>query len=349
MLYGKIYTDRDGDGQELLDFAALAVSGIEARRACSVNYIAISPEAKAALLDRLGRPDCVMSRYSGDFELFGEDDSWELGAFRFVAHDEKNGIRYRTLCDADPFLVDVIKGCRRAVLDYMIPCENEVLRALDLTERIDENTLWERHFSAMRERGEEAACDTETIRRTPVAHLTEAQKESIRCEFHARCEAADGDESTLEHTIDGLMKDYLKSGPEISEIIGADRIYRGKLTFLEALEMIAEEFELRREGMHDYSVRVNATLDGYHFFFIELREDMEGGLVLTDSGCTYHCFEDIAEDTAEWVALCEQNGFAFAHYRILRPFTGMQDVYDFIDLLNLVADTYDPIDGEEDE
>ncbi len=347
MLYGKIYVDWDMGGQRILVFSALAASGIEARRAEAVEHIAISPEARAVLLARLDRSDTEFSRYSGEFEFFGDDETGERGAFRFMAKDEKNGIRSRVLREDERLTVMLAPSCRRAVLDYMIPCDNETLKELALSDRIDEATLWEAHFSALFSCGEEPACDAETIRRTPAAYLTEAQREAIRREFHARCEAADGDEGAIESIIDSLIPDYLKSGPELSAILGADRIFHGKLTFLEALSMIEEEFPLRRAGMHIYSPFVDATLDGYHFFSITLREDLEGGLVLTDNGSTYHCFEEIAEDEAEWVALCEQNGFSFVHYRILRPFTGMDDLYAYIDFLNLVADTYDPIDGEE--
>ena len=348
MLYGKIYVDWDMGGQRILVFSALSASDVEARRAETVEHIAISPEARAALLARLDRSDTEFSRYGGEFEFFGNDKTGERGSFRFVARDGQNGIRSRVLREDEPLTVMLAPSCRRAVLDYMIPCDNETLKELALRDAIDEAVLWEDYFSALRSRGEEIACDMKTIRRTPAAYLTEAQSEAIRREFHARCEKSEAcGEDAIERIIDSLIPDYLKSGPELSAIVGADRIFRGRLTFLEALSMIEEEFPLRREGMHIYSPFVNATLDGHHFFAITLREDCEGGLVLTDNGSTYHCFEEIAEDTAEWIALCEQNSFTFEHYRIRRPFTGMKDLYAYIDFLNLVADTYDPIDGEE--
>ncbi|MBO7293210.1 MAG: hypothetical protein J6V07_04675, partial [Clostridia bacterium] len=178
MLYGKIYLDKDESGQEMLVFAALAAEGAEAASALSADYTAISPEAKTLLLARINRSDRVVSRYSGDFEFYSEEDSWDHGYYRFVARDEVDGVRHRTLQDGDPFLLMLARGgCRRAVLDYMVPCDNETLKSLDLTKRIDEGELWERYFAAMRARGEEPACDTDTIRRTPTAFLTDAQRE----------------------------------------------------------------------------------------------------------------------------------------------------------------------------
>ena len=356
MLYGKIYLDKDKGGQEMLAFAALAVKGAEESRAFSVDHIAISPEARAALLARINRSDRVVSRYSGDFELYGDDDSWEHGSFRFVAHDERDGVRYRTLRDSDPLLLMLSKGgCRRAVLDYMVPCENETLKRLDLTERLDEGELWARHFAAMRARGEEPAADTDTIRRTPTAFLTDAQREVIRREYDERCEEV-GDyhmhkntEAATDLVVGELMKLYRKSGPDISAIVGLAAPVRGALTFGEALEMIEEEFPVRKEHMHAYSIFVDRTYDGYNFFFIELRDDGEDedGLFLSDGGSACHSFEEVEE--AEWKSLCREHGFTFRRWRIRHSFTGMEDLYAFIEFLDLIADTYDPIEDEDEE
>ena len=354
MLYGKIYLDKDADGQEMLAFAALAATGAEASRALSVDHIAISPEARTALLARINRDDRIASRYSGDFELYGDDDSWEHGSFRFVAHSEAEGVRYRALRDSDPFLLMLSRGgCRRAVLDYMIPCDNETLKHLDLAERIDEARLWERYFAAMRERGEEPACDTDTIRRTPTAFLTDAQREVIRREFGERCEEF-GDYHMYKNTeeatdliVGELMKLYMKSGPDISAILGLAAPVRGRLTLTEALTMIEEEFPIRKETAHAYSVFVDRTYNGYNFFYIELRNDDEDGLLtLSDGGSAAESFPEVEED--EWRSLCRAHGFTFRGWRIRHPFAGLEDLYAFIEFLDLIADTYDPPEeGEE--
>ena len=68
-------------------------------------------------------------------------------------------------------------------LEYMTPCENEMLKGLDITEPIDETVPLDAYYGAMRARGEEPACDEDTIRKTPLRYLTEAQKEVIRAEY----------------------------------------------------------------------------------------------------------------------------------------------------------------------
>lgn len=354
MLYGKIYLDKDEDGQEMLAFAALAAEGAEASRALSADYTAISPEAKTLLLARINRSDRVLSRYSGDFEFYSEEDSWDHGYYRFVARDEVDGVRYRTLRDGDPFLLRLARGgCRRAVLDYMVPCDNETLRSLDLRGRIDEGELWARYFADMRARGEEPACDTDTIRRTPTAFLTAAQREVIRREYEERCEdfgeyhMHKNAEEANDLIVGELTRLYLKSYSAVSAIVGLSPPVCGGLTFTEALEMIEAEFRVRKETMHAFSIFVDRTYNGYDFFFIELHNDGEEGLYLSDGGSACHSFDEVEKE--EWRALCRANGFTFRNFRICRSFRGMEDLYAFIDFLTLIADTYDPLEDEEEE
>lgn len=185
MLYGKIYLDHDPTEGDILVFVSLAVEGAEASRAETVDYIAISPEARESLLLKLNHPDRRMMHYSGSFELFGDDDG-DHGVFRFRESEVKGGLRYRTLKESEPISVKVFRGCRRSVLTYMVPCDNATLKELDLSERIDENILWERYYAVMRGRGETPACDTESIKRTPPAFLTEEQKDVIRRDYREK-------------------------------------------------------------------------------------------------------------------------------------------------------------------
>ncbi len=225
MLYGKIYLDKDTDGRDMLVFVSLCAEGIEQFRACSVDGIAISPEARVVLLARLNSPDRRLSRIFGDFEFFAYDDS-DHGSVCFKEDTVEDGKRIRTLRESDPFSVKVGRGCRRSVLEYMIPCDNELLRELDLGKSIDENTLWERYYAAMRERGEEPGCDVESIKKTPPSFLTEAQKEIIRGDYQARCgefndyHRINNPDAVYDFVIDKLMRIYSKSAAVIESIVG---------------------------------------------------------------------------------------------------------------------------------
>ncbi len=228
MLYGKIYIDKDGEGREMLVFVALAVDAKDAFTACQADFTAISPEAKNALLTRLNSPNRRLSRYFGDFELFGDDEG-EHGVFRFKESSIENGQRIRILCEEDTFSIKLLHGCRRSVLEYMIPCDNDFLKSMDLREGIDENTLWERYYSAMKERGETPACDEQTIKKTPPSFLTEAQKEVIRKDYRTRYEAfgeyhcLHSGEAVDELVTSELIKIYSKSWQAIWEICGITR------------------------------------------------------------------------------------------------------------------------------
>ncbi len=225
MLYGKIYIDNNEEGKEMLVFVALTVDAKDAFTACQADFTAISPEAKSAFLAKLNSPDRRLSRYLGDFELFG-DDEWEHGVFRFKERECKKGQRRRAVFLDESISIKVNRGCRRSVLEYMIPCDNDFLKSLDLTERIDENTLWERYYSEMKERGEMPACNTETIKKTPPSFLTEEQKEVIRADYFARREAfgeyhcVHSSEVVDELVTSELMNAYSKSAQTIKQICG---------------------------------------------------------------------------------------------------------------------------------
>ncbi len=225
MLYGKIYLDTDKDGRDTLVFVALVTEASESFRASMVDYIAISPEAKVALLARLNDPNRRLSRVFGDFELWGDDDG-DHGVFSFKEKSVENGQRIRILGADDLFSVKLSHGCRRSVLEYMVPCNNEILKELDLRNSVDENELWERYYADMFARGETLACDVDTIKKTPLAFLTEEQKEMIKRDYRERCDDF-GDYHNFHHreevddfVVRELMKTYSKRATEIEKIVG---------------------------------------------------------------------------------------------------------------------------------
>ena len=78
----------------------------------------------------------------------------------------------------------------------------------------------------MRKRGEEPACDVETIKKTPPSFLTEAQKEVIRQDYRERYEEIDeyhrhhNPEAVDDLIVRELIKTYFKSGYAIEKIVG---------------------------------------------------------------------------------------------------------------------------------
>lgn len=221
MLRGKIYLDKDNEGGNMLVFVHL----VEEYDVGAVDYIAISPEAKALFLQMLSGSLRQPKLYFGDFEFQG-DDGWEHGWFYFEGEASENGLKTRTLSEGEEFSVKVKNGYRKKILDYMIPSDNEFLKALDLTASVDENTLWQIYYNAMRERGEEPDCDTETIKKTPPDFLTDAQKEFIKRDYRSRCDEFDtyslhnNEEAIDDLIVRELMKIYSKNGAVIEQIAG---------------------------------------------------------------------------------------------------------------------------------
>ena len=221
MLYGKIYLDTI-DGREALIFASLIVPSDEAPRAECVDYIAISPEAREVFAARLRRdcPTLKLERYRGDLELY-RGAEWEHGYFSFKEENSKDGIKTRALFEKDPLSLCVAHGSFREALGYMVPCDNEALKAMDLREHIDENALWSTYFTEKRARGEELGCDPATIKRTPLAFFTEEQKATVKADYHHHCGRYDSQEWHYhgdfieDKIVDELMVTYGKSDAAI--------------------------------------------------------------------------------------------------------------------------------------
>ena len=224
MLYGKIYLD-NVDGREALVFTSLIVTGEESCLAECVDYIAISPEAREVFTARLRRdcPTLRLDRHLGAFELYGSA-AWEHGYFSFKATSAEDGLRMRTLFESDILSLCLARGSRREVLDYMVPCDNDTLKALDLRERVDENMLWEAYFKKKRAIGEAPGCDADTIKKTPLAFLTEAQAAAIESEYRRLCGQYTDQEWRYHADLIGfristeLMEKYCKSNAAIRGI-----------------------------------------------------------------------------------------------------------------------------------
>ena len=243
MIYVKIYCDRDENGEDMLVFDSakednkydFQVAGLKKQQGYGgydlfirktqvggVNRVAISPEAKALFLEMIGSEACTtawpVADFYFDYYCRGERGLDE-GSFSFVPLNVKQGDTSRRLRRGESFTVDDKVG--EDYFDYMIPCENEMLKGLDITEPVDEHVLLDVYYRTARERGEELGCDVETIRRTPIEYLTEEQREVIRAEYRALAagysaqewnETRDYDHAAmLEDTIwEAVMKKYWK-------------------------------------------------------------------------------------------------------------------------------------------
>jgi hypothetical protein len=113
------------------------------------------------------------------------------------------------------------------------------------------------------------------------------------------------------------------------------------MTYKDAIEIVGAEFELRHHTSVTKAIRTGRTLDGCNGFTIILYNKGDK-VILTDIGNTKDVFDEVPKE--EWEELCKTHGFEFLNWSIVRDFTGLQDVYDYIDFLDVVADKYCPLD-----
>ena len=210
MIYIKIYYDKDENGEDMLVFDSakedskyvFTVAGkkqlgyynpiVFQTEVNGVEKVAISPEAKALFIEMLNDENVCIRKYSfQDFKFSGYcwgQHGLDSGSFAYFPPNIKSGDTKRILHRGKSFS----KGYADiSAFEYMTPCDNEMLKSLDLTAPADEKPLLDAYYAEMRARGEELGCDVETIRKTPIRYLTEAQREVIREDYRRMAESYD--------------------------------------------------------------------------------------------------------------------------------------------------------------
>ena len=266
MICAIIYLETDADGTPVLVFDAIkdetkatsfefekagrkeSYGGdsfylVPRHRILHLSGVAISPEAKAHFRARLEDkasydenyhtgeiaipgvreafayiPDQLISAFRNRVKLADLPTPAECGTVRRLRADERF-----TVCGTP----------RIKWLDEMIEADNEYLRTLDLVTPIDENILYKMYYEKKRREEGEPPTDRDTIRSTPAAFLTEAQREVIRADYRARCggysaqewnETRDYDHGEYlfrEVIVPALAQEYNKHFAEIAGIVKA--------------------------------------------------------------------------------------------------------------------------------
>ena len=222
MIYVKIYVDKDENGEDMLVFDSatvednttyFTVAGKKKRvafdgenyiffqketRVIDVENVAISAEAKELFSSMLNdKSVCEQTAYGikGDFTVRGcywGQYGWDGGEFAYCPPEIRNGITAKMLRKGEHFTVTCVFSAKP--LEYMTPCDNEMLKSLDISEPIDETVILDAYYGAMRAEGKELSCDVDTIRKTDVRYLTEEQKEVIRSEYRSMMNRYDAQE-----------------------------------------------------------------------------------------------------------------------------------------------------------
>ena len=109
------------------------------------------------------------------------------------------------------------------------------------------------------------------------------------------------------------------------------------MTYEEALALVKTEFKTRRDAAHCEIIRTGLTYDGCNGFCVCLY-NYGDRVCLTDMGETKEIFDEVTKE--EWIALCEENGCVFNHWRLERKLESIEDVYAYIQFLDMVSDKF---------
>lgn len=109
------------------------------------------------------------------------------------------------------------------------------------------------------------------------------------------------------------------------------------MIYEEALKIIKQDFETRKETSHNEIIYTGYTYDGCNGFCVSIYDD-NGIAIVTDLGETKEIFYDVNEE--EWITLCNEYNFEFRHWSIVREFNSISDVYEYIEFLNFVSNKY---------
>ena len=109
------------------------------------------------------------------------------------------------------------------------------------------------------------------------------------------------------------------------------------MTYETALQIIEAEFETRRESPYNKIIKTGLTYNGCNGFCVSIYNS-PNGVIITDLGETKEIFDEVTQE--EWTSLCQEHGFSFVHWSITRPFTQIEDVYEFIKFLDFLSDKF---------
>ena len=114
------------------------------------------------------------------------------------------------------------------------------------------------------------------------------------------------------------------------------------MDYIKALEIIEKEFETRQESSHNKIIKTGLTYDGCNGFCVSIYDD-NGVALITDLGETKEVFDEVSK--AEWEELCKEHGFEFRHWSIVREFSSINDLYEYIKFLDFISDKYFKLDN----
>ena len=110
--------------------------------------------------------------------------------------------------------------------------------------------------------------------------------------------------------------------------------------FQEALKIIESKFKTIKESDHNKIIITNKTYDGSNGFCVSIY-NKDNIAILTDLGVTKDIFDEVLEE--EWIKHCKKFGFSFNHWSIVKEFNELNDLYKYIEFLDIISNIYNKI------
>jgi hypothetical protein len=106
------------------------------------------------------------------------------------------------------------------------------------------------------------------------------------------------------------------------------------MQYLDAIQLIRKHYNTTEFTNDIEIIKINKLLDFSNYYFIVISND-NGNAVLTDMAKTNDLFN---KPEAEWRAITNRFGLNLDNYEISTPFNKIEDLYNFISLLDWVVE-----------
>lgn len=106
------------------------------------------------------------------------------------------------------------------------------------------------------------------------------------------------------------------------------------MQYLDAIQLIKKHYETTEFTSDIEIIKINKLLDFSNYYFIVVSND-NGSAVLSDMGKTNEVFR---KPEAEWAVITNKFGLTLDNFEISTTFNKIEDLYNFISLLDWVVD-----------
>ena len=106
------------------------------------------------------------------------------------------------------------------------------------------------------------------------------------------------------------------------------------MQYLDAIQLTRKHYDTVEFTKDIEIIKINKLLDFSNYYFVVINND-NGNAILTDMAKTNEIFSKSEE---EWKAITDKFGLNLDNFEICTPFNQIEDLYNFISLLDWVVE-----------